>query len=66
MPMFGPRMHPGGFETVLLLEDGVGDDEFLLIARLQQQAPVVFAVTNGVTDILPLTHTHTDKHFHPI
>ena len=28
VPMFGPRMHPGCFKSVLLLEDGVGDDKF--------------------------------------
>ena len=43
--MFGPRMHPGCFKSVLLLEDGVGN-KLLLSTKLQQQAPVVVAVTN--------------------
>ena len=46
--MFGPRMYPGCFKSVLLLEDGVGDDKLLLSAKVQQQAPVV-AVTNTVS-----------------
>ena len=25
MPLFGPRVHPGGFELICLAEDGVGD-----------------------------------------
>ena len=33
--MFGPRMHPGCFKSVLLLEDGVGDDKLQLSAKLQ-------------------------------
>ena len=44
--MFGPRMHPGCFKSVLFLEDGVGGDELLLSAKLQQQALVIVAVTN--------------------
>ena len=47
--MFGARIHPGCFTSVLLLEDGVGDDKLPLSAKLQQQAPVVFAVTNAVS-----------------
>ena len=46
--MFGPRIHPDCFKSVLLLEDGVGDDKLLLSAKLQQQVPVVLAVTNAV------------------
>ena len=48
VPMFGPRMHPGCFKSVFLLEDGVGDDKWLLSAKLQQQTPVVVAVTNAI------------------
>jgi len=32
-----------------LLEDGVGDDQLLLSAKLQQQAPIVVAVSNAVS-----------------
>ena len=48
VPIFGLRMHPGCFKSVLLLEDGIGDDQLILSAKLQQQAPVV-AVTNAVS-----------------
>ena len=47
--MFVLRMHPGCLQTILLLEDGVGDDKLLLRAELQQQAPVVIAVSNAVS-----------------
>ena len=47
--IFGPRMHPGYFKPVFLLEDGVGDNMLLLSAKLQQQAPVVVAVTNSMS-----------------
>ena len=46
--MFGPRMRSGCFKSVLLLEEGFGDGKLLLSAELQQQAPVVVAVTNAV------------------
>ena len=49
VPIFGPRLHPGCFKSVLLLEDGVGDDKLVLSEKLQQQVPVVFAVTNDVS-----------------
>ena len=49
VPVFRPRMHPGCLQTVLLLEDGVGDNKMLLRAELQQQAPVVVAVSNTVS-----------------
>ena len=42
-------MHPGCFKSVLLLKDGVGDHKLLLSAKLQQQAPIVIAVTNTVS-----------------
>ena len=48
MQMFGPGMHPGCFKSVLLLEDSVGDDKLLLSTKLQQQVPVVIAVTNSM------------------
>ena len=47
-PMIWPRMHPGCFKSVLLLED-VGDDKFLLSAKLQQKATIVVAVTKAVS-----------------
>ena len=46
--MFGPRMHAPCFQTVPLLEDGAGDDQFPLRANLQQQTPLTIAVTNAV------------------
>ena len=48
-PMFGSRIHLGCLKSTLLLEDGVGDDKLLLSAKLQQQAPIVVAVTNAVS-----------------
>ena len=42
-------MNPGCFKSVLLLEDGIGDENLLLSAKLHQQVPVVVAVTNGVS-----------------
>ena len=44
--MFELKMHPCCFKSVFLLEDGVGDYKLLLSAKLQQQAPIVIAVTN--------------------
>ena len=49
VPMFRPRMHPGCYKSLLLLEDGVGDDMLLLNAKIQQQALVIVAVTNAVS-----------------
>ena len=49
VPMFGPRMYPGCFKSVLFLGDGVGEDKLLLSAMLQQQVPVVVAVTNAMS-----------------
>lgn len=46
---FRPKMHPCCFKTVLLLEDDARDDNLLLSAKLQQQAPVAIAVTNAVS-----------------
>ena len=47
--MFEPRMHPGCFMHVILLEYGVGDDKLPRSAKLRQKAPVVIAVTNTVS-----------------
>ena len=49
MLMFGPRMHPSCFRSVLFLEDGIGDYKLQLSAKLRQQAPVVVAVTNTMS-----------------
>ena len=46
-------MHPGCFQTVFLLEDGVCDDELLLCAELQQQVPIVIAVSNPMAAEYP-------------
>ena len=42
-------MQPGCLQTVLLLKDGVDDDQLLLRAQLQQQAPIVIAVSNAMS-----------------
>ena len=34
VPMFAPRMHPGSFKSVLLLDDGVGDEKLPLNTKL--------------------------------
>ena len=47
--MFGLRMHPGCFKSVLLLEDGVGNSKLLLSAKLQQQAPIILTVTSDIS-----------------
>ena len=47
--MFRPRVHPGGFQAVFLLEGCVGDGELVLCAELEQEAPVVVTVTNAVS-----------------
>ena len=47
--MFRPRVHPGGFQAVFLLEGCVGDGELVLCAELEQEAPVVVTVTNAMS-----------------
>ena len=42
-------MSPCCLEPILLLEQGVGDDELMLRTELQKQAPVVIAVANSVS-----------------
>ena len=48
MPVFRPRVHPGCFQTIFLLEGSVSDDEMLLCAEFQQKASVVIAISNAV------------------
>ena len=70
--MFGPRLYPDCFKSVLLLEDGADDDKLLLSVKLQQQAPVVVAFTNVVSakysfpEICILAHSSTEitKDYH--
>ena len=49
MPVFGAPVSPCCLEPILLLEQGVGDDELMLRTELQKQAPVVIAVANSVS-----------------
>ena len=49
VPVFGSWMSPCCLEPILLLEQGVGDDELMLKTELQKQAPVVIAVANSVS-----------------
>lgn len=44
--VLGSRMHPGSFQTIFLLEEGVCDDHLLFYAELQQKSPIVIAVSN--------------------
>ena len=47
--MFGAWVSPCCIEPILLLEQGVGDDELMLQTELQKQWPVVIAVANSVS-----------------
>ena len=47
--VFGSWMSPCCLEPILLLEQGVGDDELMLSIELQKQVPVVIAVANSVS-----------------
>ena len=49
VPVFGAWVSPCCLELILLLEQGVGDDELMLRTELQKQAPVVIAVANSVS-----------------
>ena len=49
VPVFGAWVSPCCLEPILLLEQGVGDDELMLRTELQKQAPVVIAVANSVS-----------------
>ena len=48
-------MHPSSFLAVFLLKDCVGYGKLVLCTELEQEAPVVVTVTNGVSseDSLP-------------
>ena len=48
MPVFGAWVSPCCLEHILLLEQGVGDDQLMLRTELQKQEPVVIAVANSV------------------
>ena len=47
--MFGAWVPPCCLDQILLLEQGVDDDELMLTTELQTQAPVVIAVANSVS-----------------
>ena len=47
--MFGAWVSPCCFELILLLEQGVVDDELMLRTELQKQVPVVIAVAKFVS-----------------
>ena len=47
--MFVAWVSPCCLEPILLLEQGVGNDDLMLGTELQKQAPVVIAVANSVS-----------------
>ena len=47
--MFGAWVSPCYLEPILLLAQGVGDDELMLRTEPQKQAPVVIVVANSVS-----------------
>ena len=49
VPAFGAWVSPCCLEPILLLEQGIGNDEQMLRTDLQKQAPVVIAVANSVS-----------------
>ena len=49
VPAFGAWVSPCCLEPILLLEQGVGEDELMLRTEPQKQAPVVIAVANFVS-----------------
>ena len=49
VPVFGAWVSPCCLEPILLLEQGVGDDEQMFRTELQKQAPVVIAAANFVS-----------------
>ena len=49
VPVFGTWVSPCCLEPILLLEQGVGDDELMLRTKLQKQTTVVIAVANSVS-----------------
>ena len=48
VPVFGAWVSPCCLEPILLLEQGVGDDELMLRTELKMQVPVVMAVANSL------------------
>ena len=49
VPVFGAWVSPCCLEPILLLKQGVGDDELMFRTELQKQAPIVNAVANSVS-----------------
>ena len=48
VPVLGMWVSPCCLEPILLLEQGVGDDELMLRTELREQSPVVIAVRSLV------------------
>ena len=48
MLLFGAWVSPCCLEPILLLEQGVGDDELMLRTELQKLVPIVTAVANSM------------------
>ena len=47
--MSGAWVSPCCLDSILLLEQGVGDDELMLRTELQNEDPAVIAVANSVS-----------------
>ena len=47
--MFAAWLSPCCLDLILLLEQGVGDDEVMLRAELQKQVPNVIAIANSLS-----------------
>ena len=47
--MFGGWVPPSCLEPILLLEQGVGNDELVLRTELQRQVPVVIVVASSMS-----------------
>ena len=55
VPVSGAWVSPFCIEPILLLEQGVGDDELVLRTELKKQASVVIAVADStVQSLVPL------------
>ena len=51
VPVFGTWVSPYCFEPVLLLEQGVDDDELMLRTELQKHASIVIALANSLSTL---------------
>ena len=48
MSLFGPKMHPGCFQAIFLLDDCTRNGVLALGTELVHVAPIVIAVTNAM------------------